>query len=177
MEGDHRWQSSSNRALRTTCSAPLVLPAGSHKVEMKFEPQSYFTGEKVAFASSSLLLLLFAELCLWSSERKRKLSQCKYDLLLMETDRHMKRVLIITYYWVPAGGVAVQRFLKFTKYLRDYGWEPVILTEENGSYPYTDESLQKQVPEGIEVHRTRTFEPFELYNLLRGQKGKQYPSP
>lgn len=87
----------------------------------------------------------------------------------------MKRVLIITYYWVPAGGVAVQRFLKFTKYLRDYGWEPVILTVENGSYPYTDESLQNQVPEGIEVHRTKTFEPFEIYNLLRGQRGKTVP--
>lgn len=87
----------------------------------------------------------------------------------------MKRVLIITYYWVPAGGVAVQRFLKFTKYLREYGWEPVILTVENGSYPYTDESLQTQVPDGIEVHRTKTFEPFELYNLLRGQKGKTVP--
>ena len=93
----------------------------------------------------------------------------------METGMQMKRVLIITYYWVPAGGVAVQRFLKFTKYLRDYGWEPVILTVENGSYPYTDESLQKQVPSGVEVHRTKTFEPFELYNLLRGQKGKTIP--
>lgn len=87
----------------------------------------------------------------------------------------MKKVLIITYYWVPAGGVAVQRFLKFTKYLRDYGWEPVILTVQDGSYPYTDESLQDQVPEGIQVHRTKTFEPFEIYNLLRGQRGKTVP--
>lgn len=87
----------------------------------------------------------------------------------------MKRVLIITYYWVPAGGVAVQRFLKFARYLRDYGWEPVILTVENGSYPYTDESLQAQVPDGIAVYRTKTFEPFEIYNLLRGQKGKTVP--
>ena len=87
----------------------------------------------------------------------------------------MKKVLIITYYWVPAGGVAVQRFLKFTKYLRDYGWEPVILTVENGSYPYKDESLAKQVPAGIKVYKTKTFEPFEIYNLLRGQKGKTVP--
>ncbi len=38
----------------------MQLPAGSHKVEMKFVPHSYFTGEKIAYASSSLLLLLFA---------------------------------------------------------------------------------------------------------------------
>ena len=87
----------------------------------------------------------------------------------------MKKVLIITYYWVPAGGVAVQRFLKFTKYLRDYGWEPIILTVQDGSYPYTDPKLQDQVPEGIQVFRTKTFEPFEIYNLLRGQKGKTVP--
>ena len=87
----------------------------------------------------------------------------------------MKKVLIITYYWVPAGGVAVQRFLKFTKYLRDYGWEPIILTVKDGSYPYTDPMLQDQVPAGVEVFRTKTFEPFEIYNLLRGQKGKTVP--
>ena len=87
----------------------------------------------------------------------------------------MKKVLIITYYWVPAGGVAVQRFLKFTKYLRDYGWEPIILTVKDGSYPYTDPMLQDEVPEGIQVYRTKTFEPFEIYNLLRGQKGKTVP--
>jgi len=87
----------------------------------------------------------------------------------------MKKVLIITYYWVPAGGVAVQRFLKFTRYLRDYGWEPVILTVQDGSYPYTDPKLEEQVPEGVQVVRTKTFEPFEIYNLLRGQKGKTVP--
>ena len=38
----------------------MLLPAGSHKVEMKFQPGSYYTGEKVALASSSLILLLFA---------------------------------------------------------------------------------------------------------------------
>ena len=38
----------------------MLLPAGSHKVEMKFEPKSYFAGEKVALGSSSLILLLLA---------------------------------------------------------------------------------------------------------------------
>ena len=87
----------------------------------------------------------------------------------------MKKVLIITYYWVPAGGVAVQRFLKFTKYLRDYGWEPIIVTVQDGSYAYTDPHLESQVPEGVQVFRTKTFEPFQIYNLLRGQKGKIVP--
>ena len=38
----------------------MLLPAGSHKVEMKFQPSSYYTGEKVSLASSSLILLLLA---------------------------------------------------------------------------------------------------------------------
>lgn len=38
----------------------LQLPAGNHKVEMKFEPKSYFTGEHVSLAASGLILLLLA---------------------------------------------------------------------------------------------------------------------
>lgn len=36
----------------------MLLPAGSHKVEMKFQPKSYYTGEKVALGSSALILIL-----------------------------------------------------------------------------------------------------------------------
>ncbi len=87
----------------------------------------------------------------------------------------MKKVLIFTYYWPPAGGVAVQRFLKFSKFLPEYGWEPIIVTVANGSYPYYDESLVKEVAPSLRVYRTKTFEPFEFYNLLRGKKGKTMP--
>ena len=45
-----------------------------------------------------------------------------------------KKVLIITYYWPPSGGSGVQRWLKFTKYLRDFGWEPVIYTPDLNSW-------------------------------------------
>jgi len=86
-----------------------------------------------------------------------------------------KKVLIFTYYWPPAGGVAVQRFLKFSKFLPEFGWETIIVTVDNGSYPYYDESLLKEVSPSVKVYRTKTFEPFELYNLLRGQKGKSMP--
>ncbi len=87
----------------------------------------------------------------------------------------MKKVLIFTYYWPPAGGVSVQRFLKFTKFLPEFGWQPVIVTVANGSYPYLDESLLQQVSKDVKVYRTKTFEPFEFYNLLRGKKGKALP--
>lgn len=69
----------------------------------------------------------------------------------------------------------MQRFLKFTKFLPEFGWQPIIVTVANGSYPYTDESLLKQVDPSVKVYRTKTFEPFEFYNLLRGKKGKALP--
>ena len=85
----------------------------------------------------------------------------------------MKKVLIITYYWPPAGGPGVQRFLKIAKYVNEFGWEPIILTVRNGSYQAIDESLVDEIPKGIHVVKTSTLEPFTIYNFLRGKKGKQ----
>jgi len=79
-----------------------------------------------------------------------------------------KKVLIITYYWPPASGPGVQRFLKMSKYLLSFGWKPIILTVKNGSYPSRDESLVEEVPQETPVFRTKSFEPFSLYNRLTG---------
>ena len=82
----------------------------------------------------------------------------------------MKKVLIITYYWPPAGGPGVQRVLKFAKYLPKFGWQPVILTVEGGDYPAIDESLVNSIDKGCKVYKTKTFEPFKLFKLLTGKK-------
>ncbi len=89
----------------------------------------------------------------------------------------MKRVLIITYYWVPSGGSGVQRFLKFTKYLREFGWEPVIYTVENGEYPVIDHSLEKDVPENLTVIRQPIWEPYSFYKRFVGQKQSERMNP
>jgi glycosyltransferase involved in cell wall biosynthesis len=82
----------------------------------------------------------------------------------------MKRVLIITYYWPPSGGAGVQRWLKFVKYLNDFGWEPVVYTPLNPEIPYHDETLLSDIPKGTEVIGTKIFEPYMLYNLLTGKQ-------
>jgi glycosyltransferase involved in cell wall biosynthesis len=79
-----------------------------------------------------------------------------------------RRVLIISYYWPPSGGAGVQRWLKFVKYLRASGWEPVIYTPENPEFPAIDESLSKDIPEGIEIVRTPIWEPYTFYKKLIG---------
>lgn len=87
----------------------------------------------------------------------------------------MKRVLIITYYWPPAGGPGVQRVLKFARYLPEYGWEPVILTVENGEYPARDETLLKEISTGLPVFRTGSRDPFTLYKKWTGRDREAIP--
>lgn len=67
----------------------------------------------------------------------------------------MNRVLIISYYFPPMGMGGVQRTLKFAKYLKDYGWEPVVLTDSPKKYYAIDESLLNEAIEcGIKIERT-----------------------
>jgi glycosyltransferase involved in cell wall biosynthesis len=79
------------------------------------------------------------------------------------------RVLLITYYWPPAGGGGVQRWLKFSKYLREFDLEPVIYTPENPDYPALDESLLGEVPSDMEIWRHPIWEPYAYYRKFTGQ--------
>jgi len=81
----------------------------------------------------------------------------------------VKKVLIITYYWPPSGGSGVQRWLKFVKYFRDFGIEPIVLTvaPEFAALPNIDESLEYEIPAGIEVHKTRAKSPFGFYRKMK----------
>jgi glycosyltransferase involved in cell wall biosynthesis len=81
----------------------------------------------------------------------------------------LKRLLVVTYYFPPSGGAGVQRVLKWVKYLRDFGVEPVVLTVEAGAYPSLDPALARDVPPGIRVHRTPSLDPFGAYARLTGR--------
>lgn len=88
----------------------------------------------------------------------------------------MKKVLIITYYWPPAGGPGVQRWLKFVKYLPEFGIEPVVYVPENPTYPIIDKSLEAEIPEGITVIKRPIFEPYRFANILSKKKTNQISS-
>ncbi|MEX2601048.1 MAG: glycosyltransferase family 4 protein [Balneolaceae bacterium] len=79
-----------------------------------------------------------------------------------------QRVLIISYYWPPSGGAGVQRYLKFSKYLPGFDVEPFVLTVQNPTYPIRDATLAGEIPEDVQVFRSKTIEPFSLYARLRG---------
>lgn len=88
----------------------------------------------------------------------------------------MKRVLIITYYWPPSAGSGVQRWLKFSKYLPEYGWQPVIFTPENPDFSLQDESLEQEVDKHTEVLKFPIWEPYQLLRTLKKQKPKDTAS-
>jgi glycosyltransferase involved in cell wall biosynthesis len=83
-----------------------------------------------------------------------------------------KKVLIVSYYWPPAGGISVLRSLKIAKYLLQFGWEPVIYTVEDAQYPIIDEDNLKHVPEGITILKKKALEPFDFYKKLTKRKKK-----
>lgn len=89
----------------------------------------------------------------------------------------MKKVLIITYHWPPMGGGGVQRWLKMSKYLREYGWDPIIFTVSGAEISTYDESLINEIPENIETIRVPIWEPFWAYKKLTGKKKDQKVQP
>src|SRR5262249_54985538 len=53
----------------------------------------------------------------------------------------MRRVLMISYYFPPLGGIGSVRAVKFARYLPEFGWDPVVITRRNGAY-YRDPTLE-----------------------------------
>ncbi len=88
----------------------------------------------------------------------------------------MKKVLIITYYWPPAGGPGVQRWLKFVKYLRDFGIEPIVYIPENPNYPIIDEAFLNEIPDGVKIYKRSIFEPYKLASIFSSKKTKRISS-
>ncbi|MGH8064865.1 MAG: glycosyltransferase [Candidatus Entotheonellia bacterium] len=68
----------------------------------------------------------------------------------------MKRVVMIAFHYPPfSGGSGIQRTLKFSRYLPDYDWQPIILTAHARAYPQIADDQLAEIPSGIQV--TRAF--------------------
>jgi hypothetical protein len=77
-----------------------------------------------------------------------------------------RKLLVITYYWPPAGGPGVQRWLKFVKYLPEFGVEPIVYIPENPTYPILDKSLLSEVPKDLKIIKQPIFEPYRYANSV-----------
>ncbi|WP_296150079.1 glycosyltransferase family 4 protein [uncultured Flavobacterium sp.] len=87
-----------------------------------------------------------------------------------------KKVLIITYYWPPAGGPGVQRWLKFVKYLPDFEIQPVVYIPENPTYPIIDGELVSEVSDKAIILREKIFEPYGFASFFSKNKTKKISS-
>lgn len=88
----------------------------------------------------------------------------------------MTKVLIIAYYWPPAGGPGVQRWLKFVKYFAKFGIEPIVYVPENPTYPITDASLSAEIPKDVTVLKQPIQEPYKLASVFSKKKTKTISS-
>lgn len=92
----------------------------------------------------------------------------------MKTEQ--KKLLIITYYWPPSGGPGVQRWLKFVKYLPDFGVQPIVFIPENPTYPIVDEALVSEVSDKTIILKNKIFEPYQLAGIFSKKQTKKISS-
>jgi glycosyltransferase involved in cell wall biosynthesis len=89
----------------------------------------------------------------------------------------VKKVLIITYHWPPSGGISVLRCLKIAKYLRHFGWEPIVYAPLNAQYEFLDDTNFNDIPQGITVLKHPIIEPFNLFKKVSGRKPTDSQNP
>lgn len=84
--------------------------------------------------------------------------------------------MIITYYWPPAGGPGVQRWLKFVKYLPDFNVQPIVYIPENPTYPIIDNGLESEVSDNAIILKNKIFEPYGFASIFSKNKTKKISS-
>ncbi|WKL48203.1 glycosyltransferase family 4 protein [Flavobacterium pectinovorum] len=87
-----------------------------------------------------------------------------------------KKLLIITYYFPPAGGPGVQRWLKFVKYLPEFDIQPIVYVPENPTYPIIDEGLVSQISDKVIILKNKILEPYQLASVFSKNKTKKISS-
>lgn len=87
-----------------------------------------------------------------------------------------KKILIITYYWPPAGGPGVQRWLKFVKYLPDFDVQPIVYIPENPTYPIVDYELHNDVSDKTIILKHKIVEPYQLASFFSKNRTKKISS-
>lgn len=86
---------------------------------------------------------------------------------------NLKKALIIVYYFPPRGGVAVIRTYYYVKYLRDMGWEPIILTAKHKYFQFKDASLFDELPDDLKIYYTKSPWIQELTRYLQHKWRKE----
>lgn len=80
-------------------------------------------------------------------------------------------ICILTYYWPPSGGPAVQRWLHYSNYLIQEGFEVSVVTvdEHYAQFPSLDPTLEKDIHPKVNVYKTKTREIYGIYKKTVGR--------
>lgn len=70
-----------------------------------------------------------------------------------------RTALLITYYWPPAGGAGVHRWLRMSRYFKENGWNLHVYCPNDAAWPIIDQELNKEVSADLTVIRRKIFEP------------------
>jgi len=73
------------------------------------------------------------------------------------SSRQMPRVLILSYYFPPMGGAEVQRVTRFVRYLPQFNWNPIVVTNKAGYWHSCDPTLLKTLPRNVSIVRIRAI--------------------
>ncbi len=88
----------------------------------------------------------------------------------------MKRVLIVSYFFPPISNMGSHRILRFVRHLREFGWEPVVLTGKLTCGPHCDQKLLEKLPADIAVERVECVDLTETWTKLTGRARRATPT-
>ncbi len=81
------------------------------------------------------------------------------------------KVLFVSYYFPPLGGIAAIRSMKYVKYMPEYDIEPIVLSVNPRFVRYPkDYSLIKEIPKNTKIYRSTSLDPNWLFKVLYGFK-------
>ena len=89
-------------------------------------------------------------------------------------EKGLEPIVVIAYYWPPAGGPGVQRWLGFTQHFAENGYKPIVIVPDNPFYPQVDASLLDTAIEELEVIRVPIIEPLRWASRLGFSSTKEY---
>ena len=138
----------------------INVPKGKHDIELKFNPKVVYRGQIISLWAFVVFLLLIL---------------CGLALRLRKLGKVNKRVLIICPTIGHLQEDGVQRWVKFIKYLPNFGIEPVVLIPENPSYPFQDNTLINEINPDLSLFKLPIKEPYKLANIF-GEKSKRLSS-
>jgi len=81
----------------------------------------------------------------------------------------LKKALFITYFWPPSGKASLHWPLTMINHLPKFGWQPSVLTVNKDTFTEQDNSFLNEIDKGLEVIKTKTFEPFNIYKKFIGK--------